>query len=189
MSFSGQLSMSRFVLRFSFYSTVIITRTRFRRRIVGTLRKFVKLVVSITAAIFLFAPHYDLSPTFDIDGPEYGPDPIASNVYMSSASAAPTAPSTRSHSVGHAGVIAGGVIGGITIIFIAVAHDPLFTIHDKRSQASVPDQCQTMGRLCIHHSDHGQHMKIYVRVFMAHVLRLCVFMRHFLTIPIHLGPK
>ncbi|KAN0119078.1 hypothetical protein V8E52_004525 [Russula decolorans] len=59
------------------------------------------------------------------DNPEYGPGAIfgASGVYTSSASASAssTASSTSSHSGGHVGVIAGGAIGGMAIISIAVA--------------------------------------------------------------------
>jgi len=75
------------------------------------------------------------------DTPEYGPGAIfgASGVYTSSASASPT-PSqlAPSHSGGHGGAIAGGVIGGIAIISI-ISLAAIFYLRRGRSEPILDD--------------------------------------------------
>ena len=67
-----------------------------------------------------------VSPTFNIDTPEYGPG----TVFGQGGPSAPSAPSTHSHS----GAIAGGVIGGIAMISVPVA--AIFYLRRRRSQAA-----------------------------------------------------
>jgi hypothetical protein len=124
----------------------------------------------------LSPPRYGLTPTFDIDSPEYGPGAIfgASGVYTSgastsSASASSTASSTPSHSGGHAGAIAGGVIGGIAIISIAGA--AIFYLRRRRSQAASAGvdyhaSQPTLNDVTVAQPSPGspQTMKFYVRV-------------------------
>ena len=181
MSLTGLFSMLRFVfILFFFYGIVIITRSR--TRTIGTRTKRVKQVVSMVAPIFPFrssAPRSGLSPTLDIDGPEYGPGAIfgpsgvyTSGVSTSSASASSTPSYKPSHSGGHAGAIAGGVIGGIAIISIAGA--AIFYLQRRRSRVASAgvDYHAYQPMLsdgAVAHSSSGspQTMRFYVRVLIS----------------------
>jgi hypothetical protein len=165
------------------------------------------LVVSIISLCSLSSRRYRLPPTFYIDNPEYGPGAIfgASSVYTSSASASSSSTSTPSAAStptktpkgnsSNAGPIAGGIIGGIATISIIVALILYLRRTRRRSQAAAAGVGASQPILndgAVGKSPPGspRTMRFYVRVFKCPTpLRLCVLMRHFLPISIHLGPK
>jgi len=99
------------------------------------------LVVSIASLMFPFRSSLRSHSRLIKDSPEYGPGAIfgAEGVYTSSASTPSASASSiplpiHSHSGSHAGPIAGGAVGGIAVISIAVA--AIFYIRRRRQRRS-----------------------------------------------------
>jgi hypothetical protein len=171
-----------------FLNSAIITRHS-RRRTIGTPMNRRLLVVSIVSLYSLSSLRYRLPPTFHIDNIEYGPGAIfgaagvstpSTNAPSSSTGAPSPTPGHPKGNTSHGGKIVGFVVGGIAAISIIIA---IFYLWRRRSQ-SASAAVGTSQPMQIAHLPLGSP---HVRVFKFP--RLCVFMRHFLTISIHLEPR
>ena len=113
--------MSRYVVKFSFYGTVVTTRSRTRTS--GTPTNLIQPVVSIVSlSFFCFPLRYRLTSTFLIDSPELGPGAVLGPSGVSTPpGTSPTVPPTPSPPGNNTGAIVGGVIGGVAAISIAAA--------------------------------------------------------------------
>src|SRR5258708_4648772 len=135
----------------------------------------------------------------DIDNPEYGPSTFFSpdGVQVTTTTTTPTplftvlSPGSGGKS-SSAGAIAGGVVGGIAAISIAVA--VILYLRGRRSRvvsAGVDASQPVLNDGMVTQSSTGSPltMKFYVCVFVPHGAALVCPRVPFLTISMHLGPR